>query len=610
MKSLSFIALTVLTAVNAASVTFKVIAPECNTDVQVDINGQLTKLTASDPDVPYYTGTAELADDATYKYVVDGTAEDCTRSLEEGSSTRNEFYNRPITYADIPELPSILTNGSWTRGATSHPIWDSNYIPSVFVTANEEEMENLILNVPKDVYSAKITVIGPDEVNTFENCTVNLHRPGRKNNDAKQSWVYTLPEGQLLASRSTFKLRHQEEDPTQIREKLYADISRKMGTYANEANMVRLFVNKEGMGTFNMLDDVIKYSYIDAMFNNGTESTEMGGLFDGGSGATFDPADGYYSFTPNEESPFAQEDIEPFATKFEAVDFSNDAQVQAIADYFDYDQFLRFMVIEFLTGDWDGYWMEQTNIGAYIAADENDKMYFLAQDFDATFGVNLAYEDDFVELPYTDYPTKFPKAVLINKLLENPTVKSTFESYLRTTVIEIFNNATLGNYVNARHEFIYPDLEWDRSIKQRSPGNIFGWTAEQTTQNLVEGVTAPGASTGGAAFGILEWVSEKEAAVKAALSISDDEISKPAAKTEPVAKVEPVAKTEPVTQTPAVTEDETAEEDTTDEDVNEDLSGSSIKAASVEQVDSAANGKYIPQVLSTLAIVGAVTALL
>lgn len=412
-----------------------------------------------------------------------------------------------------------------------------------------------------------------------------------------------------MASRSTFKLRHQEEDPTQIREKLYADISRKMGTYANEANMVRLFVNKEGMGTFNMLDDVIKYSYIDAMFNNGTESTEKGGLFDGGSGASFDPADGYYSFTPNEESPFSQDDIEPFATKFEAVDFSNDAQVQAIADYFDYDQFLRFMVIEFLTGDWDGYWMEQTNIGAYIAADENDKMYYLAQDFDATFGVNLAYEDDFVELPYTDYPAKFPKAVLINKLLENPTAKATFESYLRTTVVEIFNNATLGEYVTARHEFIYPDLEWDRSIKQRSPGNVFGWTAEQTTQNLMEGVTAPGTNSGGAAFGILEWVSEKENAVKAALSISDSEISAPAAKTEPENKEEPVAKVEPVTQTPSAEEEETSE-DTTNDDANEDLSGSSIKAASVEQVDSAANGKYIPQVLSAVAIIGAVSALL
>lgn len=65
-------------------------------------------------------------------------------------------------------MPSILTNGSWTRGATSDSIWDSNYIPSIFVTANEEQMNNLIENVPKDTYSAKITFIGPDDVTTFE----------------------------------------------------------------------------------------------------------------------------------------------------------------------------------------------------------------------------------------------------------------------------------------------------------------------------------------------------------------------------------------------------------------------------------------------------------
>lgn len=67
MKSLSFIALTVLTAVNAASVTFKVIAPDTQTDVHVSIGGQLTALTASDSDIPYYTGTAELAANATYQ---------------------------------------------------------------------------------------------------------------------------------------------------------------------------------------------------------------------------------------------------------------------------------------------------------------------------------------------------------------------------------------------------------------------------------------------------------------------------------------------------------------------------------------------------------------
>lgn len=429
----------------------------------------------------------------------------------------------------------------------------------------------------------------------------------------------------MLASRSTFKLRHQEEDPTQIREKLYADISRKMGTYANEANMVRLFINNEGMGTFNMLDDVIKYSYIDAMFNNGTAATKLGGLFDGGSGATFDPADGFDSFVPNEDSPLEQDAIEPMATKFEAVDFSNDAQVEAISDYFDYDQLLRFMVIEFLTGDWDGYWMGQTNIGAYIDNDEAGKLYYLAQDFDATFGVNLAFEDDFVELPYTDYAAKFPKAVLINKLLENPTAKATFESYLTATVQEIFNNATLGQYVTARHNFIYPDLEWDRSIKQRSPGNIFGWTAEQTTQNLIEGVTAPGKSTGGASFGLLEWVSEKEKAVKSALKMSDT--------TTPVVNVVPVEEEEDTTEgddttgddttsdtttSDTTTSDDTTSDNTTGDDTTSDdttgddatVSAASIKIAAVERADSAANGKHIPQVVSVVAIMGAVAALL
>lgn len=67
MKSLAFVAITLLTAVNAASVTFKVIAPEAKSSVQVSINGQTTALTAADADVPYYTGSADLAAGATYK---------------------------------------------------------------------------------------------------------------------------------------------------------------------------------------------------------------------------------------------------------------------------------------------------------------------------------------------------------------------------------------------------------------------------------------------------------------------------------------------------------------------------------------------------------------
>lgn len=54
------------TVANAATITFRVVAPGA-TDVQVSVNGQLTKLSASDPDVPYFVGQAEANDQDKYQ---------------------------------------------------------------------------------------------------------------------------------------------------------------------------------------------------------------------------------------------------------------------------------------------------------------------------------------------------------------------------------------------------------------------------------------------------------------------------------------------------------------------------------------------------------------
>lgn len=67
MKSLAFVAVALLSAVNAANVTFKVIAPTATKQVQVNIDGTLTALKAADSDVPYYTGSADLPDNKPYK---------------------------------------------------------------------------------------------------------------------------------------------------------------------------------------------------------------------------------------------------------------------------------------------------------------------------------------------------------------------------------------------------------------------------------------------------------------------------------------------------------------------------------------------------------------
>jgi hypothetical protein len=52
----------------------------------------------------------------------------------------------------------------------NHELWDNNYIHSIFVTADPDEMEDLVLNVAKTVYTAKISFVGPREVTTFDVC--------------------------------------------------------------------------------------------------------------------------------------------------------------------------------------------------------------------------------------------------------------------------------------------------------------------------------------------------------------------------------------------------------------------------------------------------------
>lgn len=65
--SLALISSSFLVAIaQAATVKFNVIAPSA-TDVKVSVNGQQIALTAADPNVPYFSGNAEVGSAKDYK---------------------------------------------------------------------------------------------------------------------------------------------------------------------------------------------------------------------------------------------------------------------------------------------------------------------------------------------------------------------------------------------------------------------------------------------------------------------------------------------------------------------------------------------------------------
>ncbi|CEI85667.1 hypothetical protein RMCBS344292_00124 [Rhizopus microsporus] len=223
-----------VSAVHAANIQFNVIAPNA-TDVKVSVNGQQVALKASNPSVPYFTGTAETGSATTYKYVVGGTEEGFDRSLKGiTNSTYNDFINRPVTYANLPQLPwPIENNPQWTRKGPKPEIFDDNYIPTVFFQGDDAQVTNLVKNVPADRVSGTLTFIGSNYVYTFQNVSFGIHGAGKKHNNAKQSWNWRLSGSDSMGNRNFFKLRHMEEDPTQLRERLYADVLHAMATGNN-----------------------------------------------------------------------------------------------------------------------------------------------------------------------------------------------------------------------------------------------------------------------------------------------------------------------------------------------------------------------------------------
>jgi hypothetical protein len=373
----------------------------------------------------------------------------------------------------------------------------------------------MVKNVPSDIASTSATFVGSNFTNAFNNVSFFIHGAGKKSNNAKQSWAIELNGEDVLGGRTMFKLRHMEEDPTQIRERLYSDILHAMGANVNLATMVRLFINGQFFGTFNMLDDVVFYSYIRGTFYAGTPPSAYGPLFDGATGADFlyhpESLDGYSSWTPAVGSPEDYGAFDPLCKAFNETDVTNNDAVANFEKMFDVDRYLRFMVMEYLTGAWDNYWMFQSNDGAYKDPTNNNMWYFIDQDFDGTFGINLAEPegDGFLAVSYKDWPARYPGSVLINRLLQNNDTQAKFENYLTETVRVLFNNVTLTNRVLAIHDFILPDLQEDRAVVQQSPGINYGWNIDQVTQNLWQAVSAPNANGGGAGFGLIQYISTK-----------------------------------------------------------------------------------------------------
>jgi hypothetical protein len=504
----------------ARSVKFSLIAPGA-TSVSVKIGSTSYQLKKASEYAQIYQSTITVDDAAiSYTYYVNNKAEAFSRKLEKGvTTTHNEFFGRKDTVKTLPQFKQVYSK--WSKSVGKGELFDDSYIPTVYIYGTKSETM-FTAKDPKSSYLERVVFILKDSIYTFKNAE---GYPKNKEWNKFQFRVVLNKGG--IEGRYVLKFRDNNEDPTFMRQDLYGDIMNALGYPTIQSIKTRVYVNDKAVGYYILQEQAASESFVRSAFHgdgNGKylidDFNKLGYPLDCSTGADF-----YY--TGNDFSSFLYNNktrtvdktqIKKLAKQFESLNVNNTSQLKTFEQqWFDIDSFFKAIAMQYLTGHWDSYWFYSTNFAVYDNPSENHKTYFICQDWDGTFGLNIGTEylryDDYMSRSYKDYVNiewgldeyDAPHRYAIDKLLSNATLKARFETILKNIVLNIFNPVAISKRLDALVERHRDEIAWNYDTINNHPlrksgKTQLGWTMDDFETNI------EGPSRHGASYGIKEFV--------------------------------------------------------------------------------------------------------
>jgi hypothetical protein len=483
-----------------------------------------------------------------YTYDVDGASEGFSRKLPAGAlTTHNEFFGRKETISPLKGLGYPEDKPQWTRSIGKTETFDDSYIPTVIVDSGSRQF----FISGNDTWTlGRFTMVLRDSIYTETNV------PTKAQNRYEDKFQWRIKLENKLNKRKVFKFRASPNDPTFIRQALYADVVRAIGNPVHNQIIVRVYLDDgTPIGLYIMIEVTASNSFIKTQFY-GDEKTgkvnapeEIGVSADAGMGSDFVPDSPLTTFKCDEgKSP---EKINSLSSAMEALDVTDaDAVKKFSKEWFDLDVFLKFMAMEYLTAHWDSYWMFETNFVLYDDPTESSKdkykFYFIDQDYDLTFGLNIPAKintvgDAFPSQSYKDLVNANLQVsdrvktyrVAIDKFLKQGVTVKMFEDHLVDIVKHVFNPVALGRRIDEYDRRYASEIEWDYGLKRLHIGGDptktrYVWTFQDYKDNLE--ATAKKSTD----WGLRQWIQMRAEAVAAEFDFEWDSVP-----LEPVTKIIP-----------------------------------------------------------------------
>jgi len=512
------------------TVLFKVISFGNDNQVQI-VGGEKYILKPYYDDPLLYGGLVESAPDEEikYYYIVDGVKEEFERILPaDVNITYNDFFGRKNTIEILNTFkhPESLT--TWDRSTGNTNLFDDSYIPTVHFTG--ETTEFFFHNPSPDYLNLEnVTFYLKDTKYSFNNITATT-----KNFEFSKFQIKMILPNGGIDGRTVLKLRNGGEDPLNLRQYIYGKMTQAIGVPTIRSIMVRVYYNKKPAGFYTLQDQAYSSDFIRTEFYGNPETGEInapekiGNPINGKFGADF----GYYPENNTYYQYFEgnKEKLLPLCKAIEELDPTNKDQLVEFEDkWLDLDTFHKSMAMEYLTGDWDGYWFLTSNFAVYDdplqSTETTFKHYFISQDHDETFGVGLVAPintvgDDFPSQSYTtilnrewSLSEKDPEhRILVDKFISgSPALQYRFQNTLIAIVETIFNPVAFREVVESYRLRYTPEMEWDFSFPYpHDAGKVSGvpiYNFDHFLKNFEEGV-------GGLHWGIYQWVEQRAEALK------------------------------------------------------------------------------------------------
>jgi len=432
--------------------------------VTVSFNGGSYQLTPVDNYSRVYSTSAMCPDEPfEYSYTVDGIGEGFNRVLDaDVKTTHNEFFGRQETVSPLKGLGYPEDKPRWTRSIGKTALFDDSYIPTVIIDDGSRDY----FVTGNDTWTiGRFTIILKDEIFTEENV------PSKAQNRYEDKFQWRIKLANKIHKRKVFKFRANPNDPVFYRQQLYGDVLHAIGNPVHNHIVVRTYLyDGTPLGLYLMIEVTNSNSFIKSQFYGNPETGKinapetLGTPLDCEMGSDFIKGGPFDTFIAQEG--LSNNKIPPLVDAMHSLDVYDEAAVQKFSkEWFDLDIFLKSMAMEYLTGHWDSYWMYLTNFVMYDDPTESTentfKFYFLDQDFDLTFGLNLSHninlwDDDF---PLQSYKTLVertwgisihdkPNRVAIDLFLKGGVTTTMFENHLIDIVKHVFNPVALGRRID------------------------------------------------------------------------------------------------------------------------------------------------------------------